>query len=109
MLQNLDNYLKLKSGSIGNPDIYLGAKLRNIRLQNGVREWETIPEKYVYESVRNVENYLSEIDDNMWELPYPENNNFGMGYKPDINEYSGMDISLASYYTYHIGITICMV
>ena len=30
VLEQLDHYFKMKDGSIGDPDIYLGAKLRKI-------------------------------------------------------------------------------
>jgi hypothetical protein len=35
-LKELDYYFQMKSGSIGDPDIYLGAKLRQFTLENGV-------------------------------------------------------------------------
>ena len=35
-LKRIDKYFKLKPGSLGDPDIYLGAKLRRMRIHNGV-------------------------------------------------------------------------
>ena len=49
----------MMKGSIGDPDIYLGAKLRNVQLDNGVFAWGMSPEKYVQEAVRNVEEHLT--------------------------------------------------
>ena len=58
VLNELDYYFKLKPGSIGDPDIYLGAKLRKITLNNGVEAWGLSPSKYVQEAISNVEKWL---------------------------------------------------
>ena len=39
VLSEIDKYLKMKRGSIGDPDFYLGAKLRKTKLSNGVEAW----------------------------------------------------------------------
>ena len=36
-LTELDHYFAMKKGSIRDPDIYLGAKLRAVELNNGVK------------------------------------------------------------------------
>ena len=69
VLRQIDKYFKLNTSSIGNPDIYLGSKLNNIWLENGVWAWANIPEKYVKESVSNVEKYLAEFYDAHWQFP----------------------------------------
>ena len=50
----------MKSGSIGDPNMYLGAKLRKVVLENGVESWATSALKYVGEAVSNSEAYLHE-------------------------------------------------
>eukprot|EP00957_Ditylum_brightwellii_P110492 8427552-Ditylum_brightwellii.AAC.1 len=40
VLHHLDKYFKLKLGSMSDPNIYLGAKLKKMRLENGVWSWE---------------------------------------------------------------------
>jgi hypothetical protein len=57
-LNELDYYFKMKPGSIGDPDIYLGGKLRETTLANGVKAWGISPSKYIQEAVRNTEGYL---------------------------------------------------
>ena len=47
ILNRINEYLPLKPNSVGDPDIYLGAKLRNVRLANGVYAWALSPSKYV--------------------------------------------------------------
>ena len=47
----LDKYFKMKLGSIGDPDIYLGTTSKQMRLANGVMAWASSPSKYVRASV----------------------------------------------------------
>ena len=50
-----------KSGFRGDPDIYLGAKLRKVTLENGIPAWSMSLDKYVQEAaVKNVRKYLQE-------------------------------------------------
>jgi hypothetical protein len=48
----------MKKGSIGDPDIYLGSRLKQVVLPNGVEAWMMSPAKYVAESIKTVESYL---------------------------------------------------
>ena len=66
VLIRIENILKLSTSSIGDPNIYIGAKLNITRLENGVWTWATIPTRYVKESVVSVEKYLSELGDALW-------------------------------------------
>ena len=54
----IDQYFKMKDGSISDPDLYLGTKVRKIRLINGAEAWATSPSKYINEAAKNVETYL---------------------------------------------------
>ena len=58
-LDRKDKLFMMKKGSIGYPDIYLGAKLHKVQLDNGVFAWGMIPTKYVQEAVINVEEHLT--------------------------------------------------
>ena len=53
-----DKYFLMKKGSIRDPDIYLGLKLRIVTLCNGVITWSASTSKYGQEAVRNLELYL---------------------------------------------------
>ena len=55
----MDQFFMMKKGYIGDPDIYLGAKLRKVQLDNGVFTWGMSPAKYVQEAVINVEEHLT--------------------------------------------------
>ena len=52
-LHELDHFFKMKSGSIGDPNLYLGHKLRKVLLDNLVEAWATSVSKYVQEYVSN--------------------------------------------------------
>ena len=58
VLIQLDKYFQMKPRSIGDPDIYLSAKLRSVRQNNGVKYWSMSSAKYVQEAVHNVEDYI---------------------------------------------------
>ena len=46
-LDRMDKFFMMKKGSIGDPDIYLGSKLRKVQLDNDVFAWGVSPAKYV--------------------------------------------------------------
>ncbi|KAG7342856.1 hypothetical protein IV203_020800 [Nitzschia inconspicua] len=48
----------MKEGSIGNPDIYLGSKIKKVPMPNMVEAWMMSPTKYVVEAVKNLKRYL---------------------------------------------------
>jgi hypothetical protein len=53
-LENLDEYFKMKEGSIQVPTFYLGAKLKKTVMPNGVVAWDMSSSKYVQSAVQNV-------------------------------------------------------
>ena len=72
VLWRIDKYFKLKPSPIGDAEIYLGFKLKKMRLYNGVWAWENIPARYVKELVVNVDNYLDRLADVSWQFPKKE-------------------------------------
>ena len=58
-LDQMDKFFMMRKGSIGDPDIYLGAKLCKVQLDNDVFAWGMSPAKCVQEAVRNVEEHLT--------------------------------------------------
>ena len=52
-LKSIDKYFKLKPESMGDPDMYLGAKLRYHQAESGVWCWMLSPAKYVQEAAKN--------------------------------------------------------
>ena len=55
----MDKFFMMKKGSIGDPDIYLGAKLCKVQLDKSMFAWGMSPAKYVQEAVINVEEHLT--------------------------------------------------
>ena len=47
VLRRIDKYFNLNPSLIGDPDIYLGAKLKKMRLKNIIWAWANSPARYV--------------------------------------------------------------
>jgi hypothetical protein len=60
-LENMDEYFKMKEGSIQVPTFYLGAKLKKTVLPNGVVAWGMSSRKYVQSAVHNFKEYLAAL------------------------------------------------
>ena len=67
-LDRIDQFMKLKEGSIGDSDIYLGAKLKKVQISNDVWCWSPSQSKYVQEAVQNCQNHLKDNDSGKYEL-----------------------------------------
>ena len=59
-LKQLNKYFELKRESIGEPDIYLSAKIRSVITTDGKKAWAQSSSSYVQEAVKNVEDWLVE-------------------------------------------------
>ena len=102
-LYKLDKYFKMKDGSIGDPDMYLGAKLRKFTLENGVQTWGLSPSKYVHDAISNMENYPhQELDGRklLKRAPTPFENE----YTPELNVLSELDTKTATFYQTQVGV-----
>ena len=109
VLGQIDKYMKLKPDSVGDPDVYLGAKLKRVTVENGVVCWGLSPSKYIQESVRNCENHLKDNFDGKYSLTKNAPNPFAMGYDPDIDITPECEPEEASYYNSLIGMMRWMV
>ena len=95
-LRRIDYYFKLNTSSIGNPNIYLVAKLKKIKPENRVWAWANRPSIYVKESVVNVESYLAKLGDARWQLPNKKSDNPFLGdYSPEMDETPPLEQYLA--------------
>jgi hypothetical protein len=102
-LAKLDEYLKMKEGSIQVPTFYLGAKLKKTVQPNGVVAWGMSSSKHVQSAVQNVQEYLTTLpgDQKLLKKAYVP---FAGGYKPDIDESTELDSIRANFYQSQIGI-----
>jgi len=59
VMNEINGYLPLKPSSVGGPDTYLGAKLKQTRLPNGVWAWGLSHSKYVAQAAKNCQMHLT--------------------------------------------------
>ena len=106
-LLKLNKYFKMKPGSIGDPSFYLGAKLKPIKLANGVVAWSLSASKYVQEAVQNVDDHLQKTTghglDKRATCPFP------VGYVPELDATKELDPEGVNYYQSQTGILRWMV
>jgi hypothetical protein len=102
-LAKLDEYFKMKEGSIQVPTFYLGVELKETVLPNGVIAWGMSSTKYVQSAVQNVQEYLAALPGDrklLKRAPDP----FAGGYKPELDESPELDPVNANFYQSQIGI-----
>ncbi len=102
-LRQIDKYFKMKPNSIGDPDFYLGAKLRQTRLPNGVFAWGMSSSKYIQAAVRNVKDYIDKTRPGSKLMkrataPFPSN------YLPELDTTPELNDRDATFYQSQIGV-----
>ena len=102
-LREIDKYFKMKPGSIGDPDFYLGAKIRPTRLPNGVIAWGMSSSKYVQAAVRNVKDYVDKTRPGM-KLAKRATAPFPLGYISELDTSPELNDEDASFYQSQIGV-----
>jgi hypothetical protein len=101
-LAKLDEYFKMKEGSIQVPALYLGAKLKKTVLPNVVVAWVMSSSKYVQSAVHNVKEYLAALPGDQM-LVKKVSVPFAGRYKPDLDESPELDSTRANFYQSQIG------
>ena len=101
VLDNIDTFFKFKPGSIDEPDIYLGAKLRRVKLPNLVEAWAISPSKYIQEAVRNIKGHLEKIGR---KLPKKASAPLPRDYVPELDTTPELTPDEAAYFQSQIGI-----
>ena len=109
VIHQIDKYMTIKPSSMGDPDIYLGAKLSKMTMANNVWCWALSPAKYVKEAVQNCKKHLKEEYGGKYSLPKTAPNPFPYNYEPEMDTSDVLLPDLASYYQSLIGITRWMV
>jgi hypothetical protein len=95
-LRKIDHYFKMKKESIGDPDIYLGSKLRKVVLSNGVHAWMISPTKYIKEAINNVERHLEREYGS--KLPKRLSGPLPNNYRPEVDITPELNAEELSYY-----------
>jgi hypothetical protein len=101
-LAKLDEYFKMKEGSIQVPTFYLGAKLKMTVLPNGVVGWGMSSSKYVHSAVQNVQDYLAALPVDQ-KLLKKASGPFAGGVNPELDESPELDPTRANFYQSQIG------
>ena len=99
----IDKFLKMMAGSIGDPDNYLGAKVKPMKMNNGVTAWAISPSIYVNKAVNNCEKWIQE---NMPEHKHScrASNPFPTDYYTDLDTRAELDEEQATHHQSQIGI-----
>ena len=100
-IRELGKYFKIKESSIGPPDIYLGGKMCQVTLPNGVKAWAFSSSQYVQEAVRNVEEQLAKLN---MKLRKKATAPITTGYRPELDASPELNPTDAAYYQSLIGI-----
>jgi hypothetical protein len=100
-LAQIDNSFKMKPGSIMEPTFYLGAKLKNTVMPNGVVAWGMSSSKNVQAAVQNVQEYLKENGDR--KLNKKASAPFEATYRAEIDESPVLGPEVANYFQSQIG------
>ncbi len=101
--------MPLKPSSVGDPGIYLGAKLHQTHLKNSIWAWGVSPSKYVAQAVKNCEQHLLKKLGNCYQLPSKADNPFPMDYCPEMDISNPLDPECSSFYQHLIGVMWWMV
>ena len=102
-LKDIDNYFKMKADSIGDPDYYLGAELRPMKLQDGVTAWAMNSSKYVQAAVRNVKDFIKRTYPGR-SLPKRVTAPFPTGYVLELDVTPELNVDHATSYQSQIGV-----
>jgi hypothetical protein len=87
----------MKEGSMQIPTFYLGAKLKETILPNGVVAWGMISSKYVQSAIQNVQEYMTALTGDQ-RLQKNSSGPFTGGYKPELDESPELDPIRANLY-----------
>ena len=97
-LKVIDKFMKLKEGYVGDPYIYLGAKLKKIQMPKGVWCWSLSPSRYIQEAVRNCKKHLKENFADEYDLTKNAPNPFPLGYEAETDVSPLLPDDKASYF-----------
>jgi hypothetical protein len=109
VMSEINKYLSLKPSSVGDPDIYLSARLKETRLPNGIMAWGLSPSKYIVQAVKNCLLYLTEKLAGKYSIPARADNAFPVDYDPTTDQSDLLDPDCSSLYQHLISVMRWMV
>ena len=99
--KELGKFWTLKKGSVGPSNNYLGNKVSELSLENGVKCWSFVAAQYVQSAAANVSRHLKEINQC---LPHKATSPFTTDYWPEVDISQELCPKDASYFKSLIGI-----
>ncbi len=109
VMGKINKYLSLKPSSVGDPDIYLGTKLKETRLPNRVMAWGLSASKYVIQAIKKCQLHLTEKLAGKYSIPARAKNPFPVDYEPSTDQSDLLDPDCSSFYQHLIGVMRWMV
>ena len=106
-VSQLDKFFKMQPRYIASPNIYLGSKVKKMRLTNMLEAWTFSSIHYFQEAVSNVEKFLQDLNGSM--LSMNINTPLFNGYRPELDISPELDGADGAYYQSFIGIIWWMV
>ncbi len=104
VLSQIDKYFPLKLDSVGELGVYLGAKLKQMQLENGVYVWGLSRSKYVQVAIGNCKKYVEENLPKFYKLRCLAPNLFPTDYQPELDISHELPPEHTSYYQSLMGI-----
>jgi hypothetical protein len=104
VLERINKSFKLKPGSVGDPNIYLGAKIKRAVLENGTVAWGMSSSKYVQEAYHTSKRFLEKNFNGKYSLPKVAVNPFPVACDPETDVSEPLPPNEASYYNTIIGV-----
>ena len=99
--KEIGKFWTLKKDSVRPPNIYLGNKVSQVSLENGVKAWSFSSAQYTQAAVKNVERFLDKRKES---LPKKAPAPFTSNYRPEIDISAELSPADAAYYQSLIGI-----
>ena len=100
----LGRYFHHKEESIGPPTVYLGGRVRNVQLENGVWARSFSSSQYVQSAIKNVEAYVGRPENSHLKIPSKAETPLTMSYRPELDVLSELTSRDSTYYQSLIGI-----
>ena len=94
-LIDLGKVYALKEGSLGTPDIYLGAQIYQHSLPDGRKSWGMSSERYIRSSIETVDGLLKEDGDG-YHLKSTAKELVPLSYRPELDVSPELGLKLAS-------------
>ncbi len=94
---------------MGDSDIYLGTKLKETRLSNGIWAWGLSPSKYGNQAIKNCQTHLTDKLKGCYSLLAKAENLFPGDYSPDTDVLVPCDPKCSSFYQHLISFMQWMV